>query len=195
MGRRAAMGAIRSTLLTWFALLAPADEALAVDLPLPGERRLQLNGYYETRLDLAGDDAPLGDTSFSQFRHVLQLEAELLLFPEGVGPFDSVLFWTRFAASYDCLYEHACGLVRSEDGYGGDRREARHLPASFGSGDRPRLDYVGGLHGRPITALPELTLGAALHEFSPGRGLRTCLDGPGDFWRSNPSPQIGRAHV
>jgi hypothetical protein len=185
------MGVFRSALLALAACLAPAS-AGAIELSLPGERELFIHGFYDTRVSLTGDGAFPGGDGFSQFRHVLQLEAEFLAFPEGFGPVDSLLLWTRLGASYDCLYQRACGLSSRADSFGGARREAVHLPPTFGRGARPAAPRIGGLHGRPILALPELTGLEARREFNPRGRLRPCIDPLGSDWsRANPAPYGG----
>ena len=104
--------------------LIAARPALALDIELPGERQLQIHGFYETRLRFIGEDMPFGGegVTFSQFRHVLDLETELDILPEGYGVFDTLFLFTRWVFSYECIYDGSCDLFNSADSFGEDHR-------------------------------------------------------------------------
>ncbi len=177
-----------ATLLSALALLlGTTGRAPALEIELPAGRELRLHGFYEARLALAGEGVPLARGSPERFRHALQLEVEVDLFPEGVGPFDTLRLYGRGVLAYECLYERACGLLRGADHFGGARRRPRRVPAVFAGDARPSRVYVGGFHGRRVTALPQLTLERTRPVLSPGRRLRSCFNGPDEYIRGNPA--------
>ena len=81
----------------------------ALEWELPGERKLEIHGFYEMRLLFVGANLPADDVTFSQFRHVLSSEIEFSIAPDGFGPFDSMFLFARGLASFDCIYSRACG--------------------------------------------------------------------------------------
>ena len=138
-----------AALVAGFLVLAGAGSVPAIEIDLPGERRLEIHGFYEMRLRAFGEDLPANGMTFSQFRHVLNVETESALFPEGVGPVDFVFMYTRWVASYECIYERGCGLFKSADSYGGSRRSVHRVPRHFKQG-KTRLAYAGGVQPVPI---------------------------------------------
>ena len=125
--RRVTTAALVAALIVSGLALFGASNAQAIELQLPGERRLDIHGFYETRLLFTGEDFPANGGTFSQFRHVLSVETELEIFPDGFGPFDVMFAFTRWLVSYDCIYERGCGLFSAADSYGGDRRKLKRL--------------------------------------------------------------------
>ena len=122
-----------------------ANTARAFEWDLPGERKFSIHGFYEARLLFTGEDLPAHSVTFSQFRHVLSLEFELSLFPDGFGPFDSMFMFTRILASYDCIYTRACGLFASADSYGDAARKAVRQPASLKEDVVNKSPFFAGL--------------------------------------------------
>ena len=120
-------------------LLATGGSARAIELELPGERTLELHGFYELRLQFLGEDWPGNGTSMSQFRHVLDLETETELFPDGIGPFDFMMAYTRWIVQYECAYQGGClipgfknaRLFGSHNFYGGDAGHAVRAPRNL----------------------------------------------------------------
>ncbi|HTO06085.1 MAG TPA: hypothetical protein VMR86_03435 [Myxococcota bacterium] len=160
-----------------------ANTARAFEWDLPGERKFSIHGFYEARLLFTGEDLPSHAVTFSQFRHVLSLEFELSLFPDGFGPFDSMFMFTRILASYDCIYTRACGLFASADSYGDAARKAVRQPASLKEDVKNKSPFYGGL-------LPQVYIPGTLHDareiLNPSRRYRTCDNFPGTF--QNPFP-------
>ncbi len=178
--RRAAAAALALVVAT----LAPARRAGAIDIELPGERQLEIHGWYELRLRFVGDDLPANGVTFSQFQHVLNLEAELPLFPDGVGPFDLVLAYARFDAEYECIYDHGCGMFEHADAYGGeDGRDPESLPRNVRTGLNG-IQFVGGTHLRRRTDLGELT--PPYEVLNPGGRPRGPINPPGVSQNPNP---------
>ncbi len=160
-----------------------ANTARAFEWDLPGERKFSIHGFYEARLLFTGEDLPANHVTFSQFRHVLSLELELSLFPDGFGPFDSMFMFTRVLASYDCIYTRACALFSSADSYGDTQRRAIRQPASLKENVKNKSPYFGGLLRQ---VYQPGTLTDAREEFNPGRRYRQCDNPPGIF--QNPFP-------
>ena len=133
--------------MLWLAVtgIGLANTAHAFEWDLPGERKFSIHGFYEMRLLFTGTELPAHDITFSQFRHVLNLEFELSLFPDGFGPFDTMFLYTRILASYDCIYTRACGLFHSADSYGDAARSAVRQPASLVQNVENNSPYFAGL--------------------------------------------------
>ena len=160
-----------------------ARTAAAFEWDLPGERKLSIHGFYESRLLFVGSELPINGATWSSFRHVVSTEVELTLFPDGFGPFDSMFMFSRFLVSYDCIYSRACGVANSADSYVGQNRRAVRQPLSLTEDAKNNAPYFGGLlktKYRPgsVTSSQEV--------LNPGRRYRDCENPPGVF--SNPFP-------
>ena len=177
-GRLAAL--VLGILITGIGL---ANSARAFEWDLPGERKFSIHGFYEARLLFTGEDLPAHAVTFSQFRHVLSLEFELTLFPDGFGPFDSMFMFTRVLASYDCIYTRACGLFSSADSYGDAARNAHRQPGSLQDDVMNKSPYFAGLLKQNY--LPG-TLTDPREILNPNRRYRQCDNPPGVF--QNPFP-------
>ena len=173
-------------------VLASANPARAIDIDLPGERQLQIHGFYEMRLRFHGEDLPFGGDgktaashTFSMFRHVLDLETELDLFPEGWGPFDTMFMFTRWIFRYDCIYRRSCGLFDSADSYGGRHRDLVRMPKNLKPASVPAFEAgaVFPLSRRPGSLQP------IREDLNPGFRYRTCDNAPDQ--RGNPSILLG----
>jgi hypothetical protein len=97
--------------------LGTFGKARAVDFTLPGERRIEVHGFFETRLSFVGDDFN-GQIDLARLWNLLNVEADVEIFPDGIGPFQSISGFARFLASYECVYSHGCGAFRSADSFG-----------------------------------------------------------------------------
>ncbi|MBW2243769.1 MAG: hypothetical protein JRH01_17430 [Deltaproteobacteria bacterium] len=125
----------------WFALAATA--AHAIDL---WDRKVQVHGFYEFQVRaIANDLNAADDFDVSQMAHVLNLEIEADLAPDGFGPFDAVSAFTRIEARYDCVWTRACGLFPSVNAYGDG---AKRYPKRVLNGRR--FGYVGGVYDGDI---------------------------------------------
>ena len=81
--------------------------------------RIQLHGFYETQIrSIARDFEPSDGWDLTQWYHVLNLELEADIAPDGFGPFDLISSFVRVDVRYDCVWERACGLARSADAFG-----------------------------------------------------------------------------
>ncbi|MCZ6712909.1 MAG: hypothetical protein O7B29_03080, partial [Deltaproteobacteria bacterium] len=187
------LAALVSGLLTLFA----ARPAPAIDIELPGERTLMIHGFYETRLRTSGRNLPFGGdgVTYSQFRHVLDLETELDLLPEGAGVFDALFFFSRFVFKYECIYDRSCGFFDSADSYGDNERnpffatrnpkKLNRMPKNLKQAKTPEV-FAGGvfpLAFRPGTLIPIRT------RLNPGFRYRNCFNDPGQV--GNPSLLLG----
>ncbi|TDJ09067.1 MAG: hypothetical protein E2O71_03365, partial [Deltaproteobacteria bacterium] len=187
------LAALVSGLLT----LIAARPAPAIDIELPGERTLMIHGFYETRLRTSGRNLPFGGdgVTYSQFRHVLDLETELDLLPEGAGVFDALFFFSRWVFKYECIYDRSCGFFDSADSYGDNERnpffatrnpkKLNRMPKNLKPAKTPEV-FAGGvfpLAFRPGTLIPIRT------RLNPGFRYRNCFNEPGQV--GNPSLLLG----
>ena len=101
-----------------------AGPAAAIDF---WDDRLELHGFYETRLSFGMEDFdPSKSTDMYGWLHVLDLEAEAEIAPNGWGPFDMVSAFARVEVKYDCVWNHACGLLESVNAFGNHPRKLPH---------------------------------------------------------------------
>jgi hypothetical protein len=169
--------------------LGGAGSAAALEVELPGERKAEIHGFYETRLQFFGEDAPANGMTFSVFRHVVNLETDIEMFPDGVGPFDTMVGYTRWIISYECIYEHACATFDSADSFGGDERDAEREPQFFKHA-RTRTPFIGGVY--PQLYYPR-TLRTTRERITPGERYRGILNPDGVF--TNPFPLAAFANL
>ncbi len=151
--------AIPALLVGLLALAGPARAWEAWD------GRAALHGFWETQLRALSDDFEANGSYVSQFAHVLNLEAELDLAPEGAGPFDLVQAFARIEARYECLYT-GCGVSSSHRHFG-DRAE--HAPAknwTTGLNTGFRGDQ-GGFERKQVHGSTELRTAAAIPLLEP----------------------------
>jgi hypothetical protein len=89
--------------------------------------RAELHGFYETRMSFGMEDFdPSKGVDMYGWLHVLDLEGEVSIAPEGWGPFDLVSAFARVEVKYDCVWNHACGLLESVDAFGNDPGNLPH---------------------------------------------------------------------
>jgi hypothetical protein len=150
--------------------------AAAIDVELPGERRMELHGFYELRLRFVGDDMPKNGVTFSQFSHAIALETDIEIFPDGFGPFDFMSAFTRWVATYECIYQRGCGLFSSADSYGGDARSVKRLPRNIRKGAHTDDAYTAGLFH---TGRRPGSLRSTREHIQPGMRPRDYLQLPG----------------
>jgi hypothetical protein len=87
------------------------------------EDRVSIHGFYEQQIRFLGRDFNASDGwDLAQWYHILNLEIEAEIAPDGFGPFDLVSAFGRIEVRYDCVWSRACGIFSSADAYG-DRAE------------------------------------------------------------------------
>jgi hypothetical protein len=128
--------------LTWWLVLALA---LAAARPTAAfeffDGRLEIHGFFAQQVRLVGRDLdPSEDIDLAQWYHVLNVELEADLFPDGVGPLEIVEAFVRLEARYDCVWTSACGIFQSANSYG---NKARRLPKRLIEGHQ--TGYTGAL--------------------------------------------------
>ncbi len=103
------------------ALMVLGTPAAAIEL---WEDRVSIHGFYEQQIRFLGRDfVHSGDAwDLAQWYHVLNLEIEAEVAPDGWGPFDLISVFGRIEVRYDCVWRRACGIFTSADAYG-DRAE------------------------------------------------------------------------
>jgi hypothetical protein len=119
--------------ICWLAGMAVlASPAAAIEF---WDDRVEIHGFYEMQLRSIIEGFQWGKNSWdlTQWYHVLNLEVEANLAPQGFGPFDQFSFFGRVEVRYDCVWTRGCGIFSSADTYG-DR--ARRLPERLLRGRR-----------------------------------------------------------
>jgi hypothetical protein len=176
----------RVAALVGLLVLLPSQAARALDIELPGERKLEVHGFYEFRFRAMGEDIPFGEAGFSpsvsSFRHVLNVETDIDIFPDGWGPFDFMVGYTRWLVSYECAYQRGCGSFPSIDSFGGAHRDPVREPANFKKA-YTRTPYAGGVF--PQRFFPGSLL-STYQRITPGGRYRDIINPDGVFW--NPFP-------
>ncbi len=83
------------------------------------DRRLQIHGFYEQQIRSIWEDfSGSNDWDLSQWYHVLDLEIEAEIAPDGFGPFDQIGAFARLEVRFDCVWSRGCGLFPNVDVYG-----------------------------------------------------------------------------
>jgi hypothetical protein len=119
-------------------LVAWAAPARAIEW---ADGRFELHGYYELQVrGIARDFQKNDDWDLTQLAHVLNLELEANLLPEGVTLLDEATLFTRVEVRYDCVWSHGCGLFPSANAFGNG---AKKLPRRLNDGRRD--GFVGGV--------------------------------------------------
>jgi len=117
--------------------LAP-QAARAVEL-LDG--RLNVSGFFEEQIrGISGNFED--ELDLAQWYHILNLEIDAQILPDGAGPISSMSAFSRVEVRYDCVWTRACGISRSADAFG-DR--ARKVPQRLGDA------RIGGYTGQVFT--------------------------------------------
>ncbi|MCL4685446.1 hypothetical protein KJ059_11920 [Myxococcota bacterium] len=119
--------------------------------------RLQANGFYETQFRAIARNWDAGDGwDLTQWQHILNLELEWEIAPDGLGPFDLVSSFARIEARYDCIWARGCRIFDSVNTYGD---HPRRFPKRYSDG---RSSGITGAvetgdrrlrHGIPVSQL------------------------------------------
>ncbi len=73
--------------------------------------RIQIHGFYDMQVRSLMDDFNTRNRwDLTQWYHVLNLEIEAELAPDGFGPFDLVSAFGRIEVRYDCVWTRGCGI-------------------------------------------------------------------------------------
>ena len=114
-------------------LLATAPAASAFDF-LDG--RVQVHGFYESQIrSMARDYRKSDGWDLTQWYHVINIEVDWEIAPDGFGPFDLVSAFGRVEARYDCVWTKSCGAFPSVNTYGQRGRNGRQ-PDRLSDGKR-----------------------------------------------------------
>jgi hypothetical protein len=129
-----AHGFVAGGLLLVAPLTATAQEAGAGATQPTGRDRVDVHGYYEMRVVVGWEDFGTTDAwDLYGWQHVLSVEAEADLAPNGLGPFTAISAFARAEVKFDCVYSHGCGIFDSANAFG---RKPRKLPTRLQSGRR-----------------------------------------------------------
>jgi hypothetical protein len=97
--------------------------------------RIAIHGYYEQQIRSIARDFSLDDDwDLTQWYHVLNLEIEADIAPDGFGPFDMVSAFGRVEVRYDCVWRRGCYIFGNTADTYGDR--AKRLPKRLLNGRR-----------------------------------------------------------
>ena len=98
------------------------------------DERVQIHGFYETRMSFGWEDFDASnEIDMYGWLHVLNIETEVEIAPDGWGPFDMVAAFARVEVKYDCVWNHACGTLPSVDAFG---NSPKNLPHRAQTGNR-----------------------------------------------------------
>jgi hypothetical protein len=107
-------------------LVAPRVQALeAMD------GRIQAHGYFEMQMRMMSADFT-DQWDMTQWYNIFNLELEMDILQDTIGPLDLLSAYVRIEARFDCIYSRGCGMIKGVDVYG-DR--ARRMPNRLNSGD------------------------------------------------------------
>ena len=92
--------------------------------------RVEAHGFYEmTVRSMVRDFDFSDDWDLTQWYHILNVEIDADVAPDGIGPFDLITLFARVEVRYDCVWTQACTLFHSADAYriGHKRRLPKRL--------------------------------------------------------------------
>ena len=129
---RGASASCRKGLVCALTLLAVlASPAAAIEF---WDDRIQIHGFYGMQVrSLMEDFNTRNGWDLTQWYHILNLEIEADIAPDGVGPLDLVSAFGRIEVRYDCVWTRGCSIFNSADTYG---NRARRLPGRLHRGRR-----------------------------------------------------------
>ncbi|MGH0036669.1 MAG: DUF1302 family protein [Myxococcota bacterium] len=106
-------------------IVALASAASAFEYDFGDGRGIQVHGAYEMQLRTLSDGYRAGRWYLSQFSHILNVEAELDIAPDGFLFFDYVTGFVRVEGRINCVFKNACGpdVNYSLYGNGADRQK------------------------------------------------------------------------
>ncbi|MGI9591711.1 MAG: DUF1302 family protein, partial [Myxococcota bacterium] len=79
--------------------------------------RIQLHGFYEMQVRALNRDFA-EELDLAQWYHVINLELEFDILPDGWGPFDLLQAYVRAEGRYDCIYTGGCKIFPSVNTFG-----------------------------------------------------------------------------
>jgi hypothetical protein len=109
-----------AALLAGLALLALPMAAAALETE---DGSVALHGYVEEQLRWLSDDFDSNNWYMSQWATTLNLELELNLFPDGIGPFDVLSGFLRVETRYECVFT-GCAIAGTYRMFGDRARQA-----------------------------------------------------------------------
>ena len=115
------------------ALLLCALAAALVPLDASAQRArptFDVHGFGELQVRGFGRNFDTDNFVPSQWAHVLDLEFESDLAPDGLGPFEVLSAFARVEVRYDCIY-NGCGVFNTDRWWG---NSARRAPRNFATG-------------------------------------------------------------
>jgi len=96
--------------------------------------RIAIHGFYGMQVRSIANNFDYQDGwDLTQWYHILNLEIEADIAPDGIGPFDLISAFGRIEVRYDCVWTRGCGIFTSADTYG-DR--SKRLPKRLLDGRR-----------------------------------------------------------
>jgi hypothetical protein len=132
--------------------------------------RVQAHGFFESQMRALNADYS-EDWDVSQWYQVFNLELEVDLVQDSIGPIDLLSAYVRAEVRYDCVYSRGCGMFRSMNLYG-DR--SKSLPRRLLDADR--VSQSGRIRVSNDPDLPD-----QYRNFVEGRETNTDpLTGPND---------------
>ena len=129
--RGASASRCMGTICALAALAVLASPAAAIEF---FDERLSIHGFYGMQVRSIMEDFNTRNRwDLTQWYHILNLEIEAEIAPDGVGPFDLISAFGRIEVRYDCVWTRGCAVFHSADAYG-DR--ANRLPERLHAGRR-----------------------------------------------------------
>jgi hypothetical protein len=178
------------------ALAGAATPAAAIEF---WDEQVQIHGFYETRMSFGMEDFNRGNgIDMYSWLHVLNVETEVELAPEGWGPFDMVAAFSRVEVKYDCVWNHACGMLPSVDAFG---NQPKNLPDRVQNGRRAPFagSQVAGYDRRPYWfANRQLLSGSQFYDVAAGqRAAKSAAYGatPVGLFGASPGPDSIRGDI
>jgi len=143
--------------------------------------RLEAHGFYEmTVRSMVRDFDFSDDWDLTQWYHILDIELEGDIAPDGWGPFDLITVFARLEVRYDCVWTQACTIFHSADAYriGHNRRLPKRLVDGRRTGFQTN-NFVGDRRHYYGVKQVDVSTTAGPARFTPN-GSRNAME----FWQT-----------
>jgi hypothetical protein len=159
--------------------------ALGVSAPAAGfsafDERVEAHGFYEmTVRSIVRDFEFSDDWDLTQWYHILNVEVDADVAPDGWGPFDLITVFARLEVRYDCVWTQACTIFHAADAYRIGHK--RRLPKRLVDGTRTGFstnNYIGDRRHYYDVPLDQITATAGPDRLRP-EGSRNAME----FWQT-----------
>jgi hypothetical protein len=162
--------------------------------------RIAIHGFYGMQVRSIANNFDYQDGwDLTQWYHILNLEIEADIAPDGIGPLDLVSLFGRIEIRYDCVWTRGCGIFSSANTYGdrpkrlperllGARRSGYTMQAFTGDTRRFRQYTDPSQLSFNLRDLPTPSREPLTFSFIPGLENLSASTGPDGVLGTNDDP-------